>query len=122
MNTIKTLKCFILLLIPATTDLLDIFDLEEDMHYCIEVDKKNNYIPYYKIFLDTRETNELYDLIKDINIYMPRAGGIYLSDYLFMKKPPIKEILNLMKEFTVDQIFAPFFIRSRIVKISKKYS
>lgn len=108
---------FNLLDVEATKDLLEIFDLEENMHYFLSRTPKG--IRYFRVILDSVETQAFYDLIKDIDIYVPHIG-IYLSDYILLKKEPTKEIKDLINHFNIDQLFTPFIHTPRLIKIKKK--
>lgn len=108
---------FILLNIEATKDLLDIFELEEGMHYFLGRTDKG--ISYFRIILDSVETQEFYKIIKDIDIYVPHIG-IYISDYILFKQVPTREIKDLIAFFNVDQLFTAFIHTPKLIKMRKK--
>lgn len=109
---------FNLLDIKATKDLLDLFDLEDGMHY---FSKKNpNGVRYFMVVLDSSETKMLYDCIKDFDFYSPQLG-LYLSDYLFLKIQPHREMTMLLNRFSMEDLFDPYLHNPKILRLRKKY-
>lgn len=107
---------FNLMKFEATDDLLTIFEFEEGLHYFTAITQ--NGTRYFRIILDTIETQEFYKLLKDLDIFMPHIG-IYLSDFILLKKVPTKEIRELINLFSVDQLFSAFIHTPRLIKMKK---
>lgn len=110
-------KYFKLIDVEATNDLLEIFDLDESSHYTKERTPKRG-ISYFKIYLDSKETQVFHDLIKDIDIYVPHIG-IYLSDFMLMKVEPTNKVRDLINMFNVDQLFTPFLISPKLIRAKR---
>ena len=108
----KLLKC------EATTDLIELFDFEEGMHYFFK--RNPNGVEYYQIILDSSEAKMLYESIKDLNIYFPRLG-IYLEDYIFLRTQPTKPICDLINQFSIEQLFDAYLHNTKLYRLRKKY-
>lgn len=109
---------FNILKVKATQELIDLFDLEEGLHYFVKRTLKGT--QYYRLILDTADVQMLHEVIQTIDIYVPHIK-IYLSDYILLKKEPTKAIKDLINHFTVDQLFGAFLHTPRIIALRKKY-
>lgn len=101
------------------SELFDIMDLREDKEYFIS--STPNGIEYYRLILDTVDAAAVYESLKDIDIYVPHIG-IYLSDYLLLKKTPTKEIMNLLNYFSMDDFIQPFLNTPKIIRFRREYN
>ena len=101
-----------------TQDLIELMDLVQGRNY----DKKEtkNRIPYFRIKLDSSSAKLMYDLLKDVDIYIPRFKA-YLSDFIFLRLKVTPAIVRLINEFDVDQLFSPFLHIAKIAKFKDKY-
>ena len=109
---------FNLLKCEATKDLIDLFDLEDGSHYFTK--RHLNGTEFYRIILDTPETQMLHECIKDLNIYIPRLN-MYMEDYLFLKIQPPAPVYKLINQFNIEQIFDPYLHNAKLYRLRKKY-
>lgn len=110
-------KHFDLIDAPPTQDLLYLLDLTEENY---EKKTTSNNISFYRIKLEDPLAKMAYDLIKDIDIFIPRINR-YLSDFIFMRTTPTKAVLAFLNKLTVDQLFAPFITSEKAMAVKKKY-
>lgn len=109
---------FNLLKCKATTDLIELFDLKKDVQFYEAATPDG--IQYYRVILDSPETKLMKDCIYDLDFYIPQLK-IYLQDYIFLQKIPIKEIIMIINRFNVEDIFDPYLHNSKLTKLRKKY-
>lgn len=108
----KLLKC------EATTDLIELFDFEEGMHYFFK--RNPNGVEYYQIILDSSEAKMMHECIKDLSIYFPRLD-LYLEDYIFLRQQPNKTMIEIINNFTAEDLFDAYLHNAKLIKLRKKY-
>lgn len=108
---------FHLLASKPTNELLFLFDLKEGVNYKKE-DKGG--IPYYKVFLNSDATKVLQEVIKDIDIFVPKVNK-YLQSYIFGNEIPSKSIVNVIDCFTSDELFLPYISTQRVYRAQLKH-
>lgn len=102
----KLIKC------KAVSELLYLYDIEEGIG--CKVIPFGNYSCYY-ISNRNYYARLIYNLTRDINIYIP-SKGIYLSGYILAKKHPTPAIYDLLNSLTIDGMFGPYFSQQRIIR------
>ena len=108
---------FNLLKIEATEDILYVANLILGVDYTVE--KTEEGVLYFKIRLESNQAQELYECLKDLDIYIPRPK-IYLSDYILMNKAPTKEIMKILKYLNVDNLFAHAISQVKLIRVKRK--
>lgn len=108
---------FYLLKCKATEELMFLFDNTKGVEYTL--DKKDGF-DVYKLTLNLIKNKTLVEIIKDINIYIPKVKE-YISDYILLKKTPTKKILKYINLFTSDDLFLPYISQSRIKQATIKH-
>lgn len=109
-KTFRLLKC------KAVDDLLYVFELEQGIDY---VTKTHSQYTEYIINFNHNNAIDLFDCIKDLNIYIPQIS-IYLSDYILLKKMPTDKILSIINKLSVDDVFCPYISKQRLIKTRYK--
>lgn len=108
-NIAYLLKC------PCVDDLFYLFELMNGVDYRII---KNGDYQIYVLLLKHDRAKQMYECIKDIDIYFPKIQ-LYLSDYIILKNKNIKlskSILKLISVFSVDDIFTHAISNQKIIK------
>lgn len=111
-------KYFDIINTKPTRDLIELFEMEEGLHYTRR--RTRSGVSYFRVELDSQEMQMAYDLLKDVNIYVPQFNR-YLSDFIFMRSEPIRPIVELIERFSVDQLFEAFLHMPKIMQTRKKY-
>lgn len=111
-------KHFDIINTKPTRDLIELFEMEEGLHYTKR--RTRSGVSYFRVELDSQEMQMAYDLLKDVNIYVPQFDR-YLSDFIFMRSEPIRPIVELIERFSVDQLFEAFLHMPKIMQTRKKY-
>lgn len=108
---------FLLLLkCKPTEELIYVSELVKDVEYTIV--KQDDY-EAYRVIPTTPNGKLVVELIKDINIFIPKVG-YYLSDFLLLKRKPNAKIIEYLANFTIDDLFAPYISHQRINKAVRK--
>ena len=103
-------EIFLLLKTKPTDDLLYVLEAVEGITYTAT---KYGDFDAYSINLKDPKGYMLFELIKDINIFIPQVS-IYLSDYLLCKKQPTADIIRYIEMFKVDHLFSLYLSSPRI--------
>ena len=110
-KTFNILKC------KSVDELFSIFELINGVDY-IEKDR-GTYCEYVVYLNNNINAREMYECVKDLDIYIPQIN-IYLSTYIFLQKTPTKQILSILEGFTVDDIFCHLLSRPRLITAKQK--
>lgn len=104
---------FYLLKCKSVEELLFLYDFKEGQEY--EVETREEGIEVIKIPVNSDRAKCVIEVIKDIDIFIPKVGK-YLSDYLLLKETPTKAIVNYLGYFKSDELFLPYISKSRVYK------
>ena len=105
-KSFKILKC------KPVDELFGIFELTKGVDY---VEKNRGTYHEYIVNLNNNiNAREMYECIKDLNIFIPQIK-VYLHDYVFLQKTPTAQILSLLAKFNVDDIFCHLISRPRLI-------
>ena len=111
-NTFKLLKC------DPIDDMLYVANLIQGTDYVLKTTDSG--IEYYLIYLASSESRQLYECLKDLDIYIPHRD-VYLSDCILMREPNIKPSdVDFINTFDVNALFSHTISEVKLIRAKRK--
>ena len=111
-DTFNLLKC------NPIDDMIYVANLIQGTDYVLKTTDKG--IEYYSITLSSSESKQLYECLKDLDIYIP-SSETYLSDFILMNVLDIKPSdIAFINTFNIDALFTHTVSRVKIIRAKRK--